>query len=48
MMHFLSVYGWQLLYKTWQHIYISAISLGLGVIVAVPVGILLTRAKKSR
>ncbi len=46
MMHFLSVYGWQLLYKTWQHIYISAISLGLGVIVAVPVGILLTRAKK--
>lgn len=32
--------------KTWQHLYISAISLGLGVIVAVPLGVLLTRAKK--
>nr|WP_210726785.1 ABC transporter permease [Pediococcus argentinicus] len=33
--------------KTWQHIYISAISLGLGVIVAVPLGILLTRMKRG-
>ncbi|KRK97309.1 glycine betaine carnitine choline abc transporter, permease protein [Secundilactobacillus odoratitofui DSM 19909 = JCM 15043] len=46
MMHFLSVYGLQLVGKTWQHLYISAISLGLGVIVAVPLGVLLTRAKK--
>ncbi|MTV81728.1 ABC transporter permease [Secundilactobacillus folii] len=45
MMHFLAVYGWSLLGKTWQHIYISGISLGLGVLVAVPVGVLLTRVK---
>jgi len=32
--------------KTWQHIYISAIALALGIIVAVPLGILLTRVKK--
>ncbi len=43
MMHFLAVYGLSLLGKTWQHIYISGISLGLGIIVAVPVGIALTR-----
>lgn len=35
----------QLIVKTWQHIYISAFSLLLGVIVAVPIGILLTRVK---
>lgn len=46
MMHFFSVYGVELLAKTWQHLYISAISLGLGVIVAVPLGVLLTRTKK--
>ncbi|ANZ64588.1 choline ABC transporter permease [Secundilactobacillus paracollinoides] len=46
MMHFLSVYGMQLLFKTWQHIYISAISLGLGILVAVPIGVLLTRTKR--
>lgn len=46
MMHFFAVYGWSLLGKTWQHLYISAISLGLGVIVAVPLGVALTRAKR--
>ncbi|GAX02242.1 ABC transporter permease [Secundilactobacillus hailunensis] len=47
MMHFLSVYGLSLLGKTWQHIYISGISLGLGTIVAVPLGIALTRTKRT-
>lgn len=46
MITFLQTYGTQLLLKTWQHLYISAIALALGIIVAVPLGILLTRAKK--
>lgn len=46
MIAFLQTYGAQLLLKTWQHLYISAISLALGVLVAVPLGILLTRVKK--
>ncbi|EIW13898.1 choline ABC transporter permease [Lactiplantibacillus plantarum EGD-AQ4] len=45
MITFLQNYGMQLIVKTWQHIYISAFSLLLGVIVAVPIGILLTRVK---
>ncbi|CAM3102001.1 ABC transporter permease [Lactiplantibacillus plajomi] len=45
MMSFFQTYGAQLLLKTWQHFYISAFSLFLGVIVAVPLGILLTRVK---
>ncbi|MCH5463014.1 ABC transporter permease [Lactobacillus sp. LC28-10] len=47
MMHFLAVYGLPLVGKTWQHIYISGISLGLGVIFAVPLGIALTRTKRT-
>ncbi|MFC6293981.1 ABC transporter permease [Lactiplantibacillus daoliensis] len=46
MITFLQTYGTQLLLKTWQHLYISAIALALGIIVAVPLGILLTRTKK--
>ncbi|BDR55584.1 choline ABC transporter permease [Xylocopilactobacillus apis] len=46
MVEFLSEYGGQLFQEILQHLYISAISLGLGIIVAVPLGILLTRAKK--
>lgn len=45
MITFLQNYGMQLLVKTWQHLYISAFSLFLGIIVAVPIGILLTRVK---
>ncbi|BEI63822.1 ABC transporter permease [Lactiplantibacillus plantarum] len=45
MITFLQNYGMQLLVKTWQHLYISAFSLLLGIIVAVPIGILLTRVK---
>ncbi|AVK60285.1 choline ABC transporter permease [Lactobacillus sp. CBA3605] len=45
MITFLQNYGGQLLLKTWQHLYISAISLALGILVAVPLGILLTRTK---
>ncbi|GEP18926.1 ABC transporter permease [Pediococcus argentinicus] len=47
MLNFFNQFGVELLVKTWQHIYISAISLGLGVIVAVPLGILLTRMKRG-
>ncbi|MFC6274014.1 ABC transporter permease [Levilactobacillus tangyuanensis] len=45
MMHFFATYGTQLLSKTGQHLYISAAALFLGVIVAVPLGVLLTRMK---
>lgn len=43
MMNFLNEYGSDLLLKTWEQLYISLIALGLGIIVAVPLGIALTR-----
>ncbi|MFB4211746.1 ABC transporter permease [Shouchella sp. JSM 1781072] len=42
----LSSYGWELLEKTGEHIYISFFAILLGVIVAVPAGIYLTRIPK--
>ena len=45
MIHFFTTYGSQLIAKIGQHLYISAIALLLGIIVAVPLGILLTRMK---
>ncbi|MBC1209329.1 ABC transporter permease [Listeria booriae] len=38
--------GHDLLVKTWEHLYISLSSVILGIVVAVPVGILLTRSPK--
>lgn len=46
MINFLNQYGADILNKTGQHIYISAVALALGIIVAVPLGMLLTRAPK--
>lgn len=46
MMTFFQNYGGQLLTKTWQHLYIATIALILGVVVAIPLGILLTRYPK--
>lgn len=46
MMTFFSDYGTQLLFKTWEHLYISLIAILLGIIVAVPLGILLTRTPR--
>lgn len=43
---FLQEYGRELVVKTGEHITVSAIALFLGVIVAVPLGILLTRTPK--
>lgn len=45
-MTFLSNNGDQLLLKTWEHLYISLISVLLGVIVAIPLGVALTRVPK--
>lgn len=45
-MDFFQIYGGQIVTTTLQHIYISFVSLVLGAIVAVPLGILLTRAPK--
>ncbi|MFD1465488.1 ABC transporter permease [Lapidilactobacillus mulanensis] len=47
MIAFFQEYGSQLLFKTWQHLYISMIALVLGAIVAIPLGVLLTRYKKA-
>jgi osmoprotectant transport system permease protein len=44
---FLSANGSELLFKTWEHLYISLIAALLGVLVAVPLGILLTRTPKG-
>lgn len=46
MIDFLTEYGTQLVQEILQHVYISAVALSLGIIVAVPLGILLTRVKK--
>lgn len=46
MIEFFTSHGSELLYKTGEHIYISAIAILLGIIVAVPLGILLTRIPK--
>lgn len=47
MMAFLHQYGWQLLQKTWEQLYISFIALALGIIVAVPLGIFITKYHKT-
>ena len=46
MTQFWNQYGSQILTKSAEHIYISALALGLGILVAVPLGILLTRLPK--
>ena len=43
---FLSENGIDMLVKTWEHIYISLIAAGLGILVAVPLGVVLTRLPK--
>ena len=46
MMDFISSNGTDLLYKTWEHLYISIISLGIGIIIAVPVGMGIANTKR--
>ncbi|MCC5895002.1 MAG: ABC transporter permease [Alkalibacterium sp.] len=46
MADFFANYGSQMMRLIWEHLYISMIALGLGVIVAVPLGIGLTRTGK--
>ena len=46
MMDFLSSNGTDLLYKTWELLYISIISLGIGIIIAVPVGMAIANTKR--
>ncbi|HIW38962.1 MAG TPA: ABC transporter permease [Candidatus Jeotgalicoccus stercoravium] len=46
MMDFISSNGTDLLYKTWEHLYISIISLGIGIIIAVPVGMAIANTKR--
>ncbi|MFD2750648.1 ABC transporter permease [Virgibacillus siamensis] len=46
LLDFLANNGTQLLVKTWEHFYISLTAVLLGILVAVPLGILLTRTPK--
>ena len=46
MSEFFSNYGFELLQKTWEHFYISIIALLIGVVIAVPLGMLLARTNK--
>ncbi|QKG83746.1 ABC transporter permease [Kroppenstedtia pulmonis] len=43
---FLAENGNELLLKTWEHLYISLIAVFLGILVAVPLGIILTRTTR--
>ena len=45
---FLEKNGGELLTKMWEHLYISLIAVLLGIIVAVPLGVVLTRMKRRR
>ena len=47
MSEFFQQYGSQMLLLIWEHLLISAIALGLGILIAVPIGILLTRYDKA-
>lgn len=47
MTNFFNEYGSQILGKSIEHVYISAIALVLGIVIAVPLGILLTRTPKA-
>lgn len=44
---FMAQHGSELLVKTWQQVYISAISLALGIIVAVPLSIILLKFPRT-
>ncbi|WP_087972077.1 ABC transporter permease [Oceanobacillus rekensis] len=46
MMEFFASHGNELLIKTWEHLYISLAAILLGIIVAVPLGIFLSRVPK--
>lgn len=47
MINFWNQYGAEILLKLWEHFYISFAAIFLGIIVAVPLGALLTRLKKG-
>ncbi|MBO0428081.1 ABC transporter permease [Vagococcus fluvialis] len=46
-MNFFTTYGKELFFKTWEHLYISIISVSLGILVAIPLGILLYKMGKK-
>lgn len=46
-LQFFSTNGGEMLYKTWEHLYISLIAAILGILIAVPLGIALTRFPKG-
>ncbi|MGE7838390.1 ABC transporter permease [Viridibacillus arvi] len=47
MIDFITQNGGDIVQKTWEHFYISAIALILGIVVAVPLGILLSKLQRT-
>ncbi|KRL03557.1 ABC transporter permease [Liquorilactobacillus capillatus] len=47
MIDFLNQHGSELVTKTWEQLYISGIALALGITIAVPLGVILTRFGKT-
>ncbi|MBB6449134.1 osmoprotectant transport system permease protein [Geomicrobium halophilum] len=47
LIEFLEVHGGEMIYLTWQHLYITLSALFLGTIVAVPLGILLNKVPRK-
>jgi len=47
LIEFLQTNWLETLYKAWEHLYISLIAVLLGILVAIPLGIVLTRMKKG-
>src|SRR5699024_4465013 len=46
MMEFLNANGTELFIKTWEHFYLSIISLFIGILIAVPLGMAIANTKK--
>lgn len=46
-MNFWTEYGSEILWKFWEHFYLSFLAIALGILVAVPLGAFLTRLKKG-
>lgn len=45
-LQFIQSHGMQILDKSWEHLYISFLAILLGIVIAIPLGILLTRLPK--
>ncbi|TDQ41566.1 ABC transporter permease [Aureibacillus halotolerans] len=47
LLQFFNEQGYTLLFKTWEHLFISLVAVLMGIVVAVPLGIVLTRLQRA-